>query len=132
MSTPSFTPAQVLECARAIRAFLPDLLPADRAQQIDAQLANLLAQAKTGPIVIADFLQVFMSQPTVQTWAGEFLSPQIISKGPGDTQLPGRMGFVSAPRYVCPEGDYVFYRRSVGTPLRPCPTHPDLTLVLED
>lgn len=129
MSPPSFTPAQVLDCARTIRPFLPELLPAEEAATLDQQLAILLAQAKAGDIVVAPILEALKRHVSTRSWAAEFLSPEPVSKGPGDTQLPGRMSALSAPRYECPEGDYVWYQRSVGSPVQPCPTHPDLDLL---
>ena len=126
MSPPPFTPEQVLECARTIRSFLPELLPVDRVESMDRQLASLLAQAKAGETVGASILEELKSHPATRDWAAEFLSPQIMTKGPGDSQLPGRIDTIAAPRYVCPEGDYVWYRRSVGMAIPSCPTHPEL------
>jgi len=132
MTTSPFKPEQILDCARTIRPFLPELVSAEMVQLMDGQLATLLAKAKAGEAVTADILEVLKSQPDVRSWAGEFLSPESVPKGVGDAQLPGRVGAIAAPRYVCPEGDFVWYRRSLGTPIPKCPSHPDLELTLED
>lgn len=123
MSTPAYTPEDVLECARSIRPELPELLGA-AAETVDRQLADLLAQAKTGAAVDAEILDLLKSHPNTYDWAAEFLAPQRVSKG--YERLAGSGDVVSAQRYVCPEGDYVWYRRSVGIAIPTCPSHPQL------
>lgn len=134
MTVSPFTPEKVLACARTIRAFLPELLHAEMAQQMDGQLATLLAQAQAGASVTAEILDVLKSQPDVQRWAGEFLSPTSVPKGVGEpySPLPGWIGAIAAPCYICPKGDFVWYRRSVGTPIPKCPSHPGMDLVHAD
>lgn len=123
MPTSQFDPEEMLECARSIRPFLPELL-ASEAEQFDLQLAEFLAQAKTGQQVDAQILALLKSHPKTKQWSAEFLSPKQVPKG--FDRLPGNMGSVSAQKYVCPQGDYVWYRRSVGIPIPVCPSHPDL------
>ncbi|HEY9659603.1 MAG TPA: hypothetical protein V6C65_14180 [Allocoleopsis sp.] len=123
MSSSQFDPEEILECARAIRPFLPELLGAE-AEQVDRQLAELLAQAKVGQQVDAQILELLKSHSKTRQWAAEFLSPKEVPKG--FDRLPGNMDSVSAQKYVCPQGDYIWYRRSVGVPIPICPSHPDL------
>jgi hypothetical protein len=123
MSTPQFDSEDVLECARSIRPYLPELAGAE-AETIDRQLADLLAQAKAGESVDAQILELLTSRPKTRNWAAEFLAPKQVSKG--FEQLPGSSDAVSAPKFVCPQGDYVWYQRSIGIPIPVCPSHPEL------
>lgn len=42
--------------------------------------------------------------------------------------LPGTASPTAADKYCCPEGDFVWWRRSVANPIPACPTH-GITLV---
>ncbi|MBW4475140.1 MAG: hypothetical protein KME45_32885 [Stenomitos rutilans HA7619-LM2] len=123
MPTPKFTPEDVLECTRSIRPFLPSLLGAE-AEQIDQQLAGLLVQAQAGESVDIQILELLKSNPDTFQWIKEFLSAKPLSRG--YERLPGGSGAVSAQKYLCPQGDYVWYRRSAGIPIPTCPTHGEL------
>ncbi|WP_207161540.1 hypothetical protein, partial [Trichormus variabilis] len=46
---------------------------------------------------------------------------QQVSKG--FQPLPGQGQALSAQKYICPQGDYVWYRRVVGATIPTCPTH---------
>ena len=123
-----FTPEDVLEGARTIRPFLPDLLGTE-AEPVDQQLAELLGQAKAGQQDDQQILEILTSHPKTRSWIAEFLSPEQASKG--YQSLPGKPSAVSAPKYVCPEGDYTWFQRSAGTPVPSCPTH-NCQLTLEE
>ncbi len=114
----------VLEGARAIRPYLPDLL-GETAAECDRQLADLLAQAQQHQAVDTQILTLLKGNPKTLQWLKEFLATPAISKG--FERLPGSSGAVSAPKYVCPQGDYVWYQRSAGIPVPTCPTHGELT-----
>lgn len=116
----AFTPEDILEGGRSIRPFLPELLGND-AVQVDNQLAELLAQAKAEQQVDQQILEILKSYPDTRDWMAEFLSEQQVSKG--FEALPGKGQPISAPKYICPEGDYVWYRRVVGATIPTCPTH---------
>ncbi|PSB24756.1 hypothetical protein [Stenomitos frigidus] len=120
MSSPQFDPEAILECARSIRPALPALLGSEAAL-VDRQLADLLTQAKAGQPVGTQILELLQSDPRIRNWAAEFLAPHQISKG--FEPLAGRSGDVSAAKYVCPDGDYVWYRRTTGEQMPSCPTH---------
>lgn len=119
-----FTPEDVLEGARTIRFFLPNLLGAE-AGAVDQQLAELLGQAKAGQPIDPQILEILKSHSATYSWIAEFLSSEPDAKGPSPI---GRPDAVSAPKYVCPEGDYSWFQRSVGIPVPSCPTHGELTL----
>lgn len=123
MPTPQFDPEALLECARSIRPFLPELFGAE-AETVDRQFADLLAQAKVGELVDTKILELLKSHPKTRNWAAEFLAPKQVPKG--FERLPGSSSAVSAQKYVCPQGDYVWYQRSVGVPIPTCPSHPQL------
>ncbi len=116
-----FKPEDVLEGARSIRFFLPELLE-DDAVQVDSQLAELLAQAKAGQQVHEQILELLKSYPDTYNWMAEFLSEKQVSKG--FEKLAGQGQAISAQKYICPEkNDYTWYRRVIGETIPICPTH---------
>lgn len=123
MPTRQFSPEDVLECARSIRPFLPELLGAE-ATRIDQQLADLLAQLQAGEAVDIQILELLKSNPDTFQWIREFLGTKSVSRG--YERLPGGSGAVSAQKYICPQGDYIWYRRSAGISVPVCPTHGEL------
>lgn len=118
-----FEPEDVLEGARSIRPYLPELLGAEAAQ-FDRKVAHLLAQAKARKQVDKQLLELLKSNDSTRNWLAEFLSPPLVSKG--YQPLPGSGQMTSARKYICPEGDYVWYQRSIGIPTPTCPTHGEL------
>lgn len=117
---PKLDPDDILEAARCIRFHLPGLV-GDAAAQLDQQIAKLLAQAKTDQTVHSQLLELLKSRPQTRDWMAEFLSSQRSSKG--FERLPGSSQAIAAPKYICAEGDYVWYRRSAGATVPTCPTH---------
>ncbi|MEW6497220.1 MAG: hypothetical protein AB1589_32665 [Cyanobacteriota bacterium] len=124
-----FEPEDVIEGARAIRSYLPELLEPEAAVLVDQKLANLLAEAKAEKSVDKQILELLKSYTTTRNWLAEFLSPKQVSKG--YQRLPGSSQAISAQKYVCPEGDYIWYQRSIGMPTPTCPTHGELIPVDE-
>ncbi|MEB3292251.1 MAG: hypothetical protein VKJ24_03750 [Synechococcales bacterium] len=122
----AFNPEDVLEGARSIRPFLPEKLGV-AADEFDRQLADLLTQAQQGQSRDAQILTLLKSHPATYQWIKEFLATKPTDKG--YERLPGGSGAVSAQKYVCPQGDYVWYQRSAGIPVPTCPTHGELTPV---
>lgn len=125
MTHSSLTPQKILEAARQIRPELPNLLHSDQITDFDQKLAQLLAQAKLGKATDSEILTLLKSNDRTYDWIVNFLSVERVSKGPS---LPGHPGSVSAPKYVCPEGDYVWFRRTNDSPIPRCPTHGNLVL----
>jgi hypothetical protein len=119
----AFKPEAILNCACSIRPFLPELM-GDEAAAFDQQLADLLAQAQAGQPVETQILELLKNNPKTRQWAAECLASQRVSKG--FDRLPGSSGAVAAQKYVCPQGDYIWYRRSSGIPVPVCPTHGEL------
>lgn len=115
----------VLELARSIRAYLPELVGEDSAV-LDATLARLLAESRhddVGPAILTELRR----RPATHDWASRFLEtgePPVPQAGEkGLSPLPGGGEVVRASRFVCPEGDYAWYRRGIGEGVPACPTH---------
>ncbi len=114
----------ILEAARAIRPYLPELLTAEQAKAIDHQLTQLLTQqdqTKVDNLI----LDILCSQEPTRQWIDEFLElklPPTLEKS--YQPIPGNLTPVSSvAKYTCPFGDYVWYQRQVGEPIPNCPTH---------
>lgn len=122
-------PEDVLEGARCIRPFLADLIEHE-AGDVDDQLAKLLVtkdqpRRKTSERV----LKVLRDRDATDKWIKQFLEIKAAQKSQSIqlhelfSPLPGDPRGVPAARFECPNGDYVWYRPSVGTPVPHCPTH---------
>jgi hypothetical protein len=113
----------VLEAARTIRSFLADLPGLDDPGMIDATLAVAVAQGDA-PAADAELRRLHATR----RWAKEFnrrgVPPELVGEQTrsGASPLPGHGEIVAAPRFRCPENDYVWYRRTSG-PVTRCPTH---------
>lgn len=123
-----FKPEDVLEGARSIRPYLAELLGTN-AEQVDQQLAELLAHAETGQQVDEQILELLKSDEETYYWIAEFLSQPLESKG--FQGLPGQRRTQQAQKYICPIGnDYTWYRHG-GEPIKICRTH-DVALIPAD
>jgi hypothetical protein len=130
----------VLEAARSVRPYLKCLVGESSAEDLDTQLAGLLARASQGEDVTeaarallygneatAEFLEeVLADAPEFRPPAMQpaFMRPNPRGPTPGGYGgLPGDAGPIHAGKYACPKkSDYVWYRPSVGTPVEFCPT----------
>lgn len=114
----------ILEGARTIRPYLPDLLrPAD-ADFVDRDLAELLAMARAGQRVGSQITDVLSSRQPTREWMRRYLAGQFVPySGPPGSPSP----HPALKKCVCPQGDFVWYQRSVGQTPPPCPTHGSLT-----
>ena len=118
----------ILEMARTIRPFLSELLQPADAEVVDGDLARLLADAKGGQEVAEQILTRLADHSTTHNWGAKFLArgyppdlEGLIEKG-----VPAPLGYgdpVRAAKYICPSGDYVFYRHAVGQSVPRCRTH---------
>ncbi|MFB7949288.1 hypothetical protein ACFC6L_30730 [Kitasatospora phosalacinea] len=117
----------LFEAARAIRGYLPELVP-DRAAEIDAGLGAALA---LGPAEAAPRLaELLGSEVELLDWTAELIAdpelrpPDVARSVKAYQSLPGAQSPVAAERYVCPAGtDRVWYRRSAGQPVPRCSVH---------
>jgi hypothetical protein len=114
----------ILEAARTIRSVLPDMPGVDNPIAIDAALASALLKRD----VDAARAELWRQRVT-RRWSTEFvrlgLPPELVVEQTrsGAAPPPGHGGVVAAPRFRCPQGDYVWYRRTAVQPLPICPTH---------
>jgi hypothetical protein len=128
----------VLETARAIRPYLPTLV-GPTADELDQRLAELLnANSDEQVAAVRSLLEAnettgdFLAEMLAD--APEYRPPELQpshmrQSGGGYRALAGdAQPVLHAGRYACPQGDYIWYRPLVRTPVRPCPTHgPGLT-----
>jgi hypothetical protein len=119
----------LLEAARTIRPYLGELVGAE-APRFDAEIAGLLVSVQSGQDVASQLRLLLDSNEATAEWVAEVLEDPL--HRPPDLQplitrgyapLPRSGGPVHAGKYSCPDGDYVWYRRSVGVPVPRCPTH---------
>jgi hypothetical protein len=128
----------VLELARAIRPYLPELL-GEHAAEVDRKLANLLAAAGRGAAVASAVLECLRERDATHGWGAAFLEtglpPDVAGLGTvwrHYDPLPGEGAPVLVDKYACPAGDYVWYRRSRGQSPPACPTHGRTLVLVQD
>ncbi|HLM89367.1 MAG: hypothetical protein ACLPN6_31160 [Streptosporangiaceae bacterium] len=127
----------LLEAARAIRPYLPDLVgPA--ADQVDHEIAELLAAHGRGDNVIPALWSLLARHAATRDFVTEVLAdephyrPPGLQPGyqcpaergtPGTHLIAGNVGPVHVGKYLCPKDDYIWYRPAVGVTVPLCPTH---------
>ncbi|HZC98624.1 MAG TPA: hypothetical protein VFA46_00015 [Actinomycetes bacterium] len=124
----------VIEAAKAIRYYLPELLDADRPDEVDHRLLVLLRQEDQGTDVEAQIVDVLMAQKPTWHWAATFvesgLPPGFPQATRGPARLPGMGSPVRARRYVCPvDGLFSWYRQTAREEIPCCKDHPTMRLV---
>ena len=116
--------SDILEAACSIRPYLSELLEDVKAKEIDQQIVNLLAQASTGQSVHNLILELLSSQDATRERLSEFLQDKQQPEHQRTfSSLPGHTPFVDAAKFICPLGDYTWYRPRVGIEPPHCPTH---------
>jgi hypothetical protein len=124
-----------MRAACAIRPYLAELVgPA--ALRFDAEIAEILNAR--GKDIIASLLELLNGDEATAGFLEEVLMDAPHYRPPqvqpdslrAYTDLPGDVGAVlHSGEYVCPYGDYVWYRPAVGVPIPECPTHGRLNRV---
>ncbi|WUS98882.1 hypothetical protein OHA46_20350 [Streptomyces sp. NBC_00708] len=115
---------QLLTTARTVRGYLTELLGPVEGARIDALLAGALARAAAGEDVGEEVAAVLGQRPDVLSLATSILAdpdhrpPQVRA-----AWLSGDGEPVDAHRFVCAEGDYIWYRLDIGQRAPRCPTH---------
>lgn len=66
------TPEDILETARTIGPYLPDLVGAE-AETVQIALATYLAKAQAGEAVDNDILELLAQRDATREWARQFL-----------------------------------------------------------
>jgi hypothetical protein len=121
----------ILDVARSIRPYLSDLLSeASAAAAVDRDLAGLLADARDGRAVDVAICARLELDPAMHAWAAAFLQHGVPpeerpkwTRGAGDGPSGDVSASISPDVFVCPQGDYKWWRRAVGVPAPVCPTH---------
>ena len=114
-----------LKAALAIRNHLNGLL-GEEAGKVDRQLKRLLRAAQQGQKVDNLILEVIRRHESTRIWMDAYLRSRAASEVPDEIRnYNSPLGEKSIPaiRYVCPEGDYVWYRQSIKDVVPHCPTH---------
>ncbi|MFB9903068.1 hypothetical protein [Allokutzneria oryzae] len=107
---------RVVDAAKAIRPYLPDMLGED-AERFDLLVSGLLAQAEADPDETALRLEQLLSMPPVTArWLERVLADDQLR--PPELQQHPQLG-----RFECPGKDFVWYPRIVGQRAPICPTH---------
>lgn len=116
----------ILEAARSIRRYLHQLIPED-AEAVDKELAehlNVAPSAKKS--ANSRIISILRKRETTREWLVSFLAqhqPPEVTRAFNFQGTLGDPSPVAARRYVCPQGDYNWYRMSAGAPIPACPTH---------
>jgi len=124
----------VLEAARAIRPYLTDWFTEQDAAVLDQQIATVLAAVNPAdPAPVAGELRALLNRhPLTGRFLRDVLADAPHHRPPDQqpryqrTPRPsplGDPGPVAADRYICPHGDYTWYRPDLSTPIPICPTH---------
>ena len=120
-----YSPEDVLEAARVIRLYLPDLLGTE-AKTVEHVLANLLAKAESGEITDNQILELLAERDATREWTRQFLSdkvppPVMRSYDP----LAGSQSVVDANTFVCevPGCTRIWYRPKEGIEPPICQEH---------
>jgi hypothetical protein len=126
----------IVDAARMLRPYLPALV-GDDASAVDENLARLIADALHGGDVAEQIVRQLSGRMELRDWMAQALEhdppqpPGLASAVERDySGLPGRGEPLPAARFICPYGDFVWYRRAVGERIRDCSTH-HVPLVLD-
>ena len=129
----------VLDAARAVRPYLPELVGAECAADIDARVAGLIDRASAGVDPTVDLLAALEADDRVRDWVAGYLwhgmPPDLAVDIERNLARPPGAGqpLDAAPeRFECPIGhDYTRFRRLAAQDMGSCPTH-DAALVRVD
>ncbi|WP_250285738.1 hypothetical protein, partial [Frankia sp. CiP1_Cm_nod2] len=87
-----------------------------------AAVAGRLRELLDGDETTAWFLRTVLED--APRYRPPYFQPRYLYRQTGGALvLPGDPGPVEASRYVCPRGDYAWYRPEVGAAIPQCPTH---------
>ena len=132
-----YSAEQVFKAAQAIRPYLPELLAAPQAQQLEEQLAPLLAVPSSSESHHLRLCQLLANDETVQAWVKLYLeenyaAADILKALRVYYPLPGLAHAVESPHYVCPVENchQDWYRQHRQDAIPHCPIH-DLQLVID-
>jgi hypothetical protein len=120
----------ILDVARTIRPYLEELV-GEEAAGYDQEISRLLTASLAGTNVDDELMSVLVRSDEVQSWAAQVLEDDL--HRPPELQPVDELGYEPLPtpqgppteaeKFCCPSGDYVWWRRFVGAPMRTCPDH---------
>lgn len=114
--------SNILEAAKSIRQFLPDLL-GEQAPAVDHQLAELIIRHQAGEPMENQVTSLLASHSSTRQWMRNFLGADAEqTRSLGYNPLPG-IPTIDAPRYACPQGDYLWHHIDSSDRIPLCPTH---------
>ena len=115
----------VLEAARVIQPYLPDLLGTEAAT-VDQALASKVAKVASGEVGVNSILELLAERDTTREWAQKFL----IDKIPPPVMrnydpLAGSQSIIDANTFVCevPDCPGIWHRPKAGIAPPLCPEH---------
>jgi hypothetical protein len=121
----------IMEVARAIRPFLTALVAPAEADQLDRRIASIL-NARPAQDTSSRLRSLLASHEATSDFMAEVLDdapdlrpPRFQLRTLRDAAyqpMPGNLQ-PAAGKFGCPQGDYVWYRPSVGVAIPACPTH---------
>jgi hypothetical protein len=117
---------EILEAGRLLRGVLPELYGDGGGwETVDDQLSELLNPPTEG--AAARMLAVVERRPETATWWLAWQrarsQPNLTDDFRGGADAPTSGEVVAAPRFACPRGDTVWYRRFAAAPVPLCRTH---------
>jgi len=121
----------VLEAARLLRPYLPQLMTPTAAEKLDRQVASLLDDAAGGQNVTARLWELLGENRFTRTFLRKVLADAPAYRPPdvkrrdrrrGPGELPGERTPVQADKFVCPNGHYTWYRQAVEEAMPRCPS----------
>lgn len=121
------TPQEILEAARVLRSYLPDLI-GDEAEAVDAGLASAVAAQKPDMISAADIVELVRTDPRTRKWMDEYLDAEDENTRMAVlrtfSQPSGNPDPIPSQKYVCPiDCDTVWYRQFAGQDIPICETN---------
>lgn len=121
---------EIVKTAQEIRPYLPRLLDAPSAQQVEEQLSALLGQVSASPAAAQQIVAVLGQQELTREWLRlsleEHYGAEAILKSIRTYQpLDGSTSPIESPRYICPVASchQEWYRRSPSATTPRCPIH---------
>lgn len=116
-----YQPEDILETARAIRPYLPQLLHPTPAANLDQRLGDLLAEAEQNPSIPLLVLKQLREHSTTREWAENFLrDQQFADQHRGYNPLVGEHT-VNPAKFICPQCSYT-WSREANEEIPLCPT----------
>jgi hypothetical protein len=122
----------IVEVARAIRPFLTALVAPAEADELDSRIARIL-NASPAQDTSSKLRSLLASHEATSDFMAEVLDdapdlrpPRFQLRTLRDASyqpMPGNLQPADAGKFSCPQGDYVWYRPSVGVAIPACPTH---------